>query len=150
SLHDTYFVVAHFHYVMAGGTLMAFIAGMFHWWPKMFGRMYNETLGRISALLVFVGFNMTFFTQFYLGTLGMPRRYAGYDGDSVKGIKMTAELMDQFTILHRISTVGAFILATGLFIAGGVLLYALFYGRRAPRNPWGGATLEWTCPSPPG
>jgi cytochrome c oxidase subunit 1 len=135
---------------MAGGTLMAFIAGLFHWWPKMFGRMYNETLGRISALLVFVGFNMTFFTQFLLGTLGMPRRYAGYDGDSVKGIPMTEELMARFTDLHRVSTTGAFILATGLFLAGGVLLYALFYGRRAPRNPWGGATLEWTCPSPPG
>jgi cytochrome c oxidase subunit I len=149
TLHDTYFVVAHFHYVMAGGTLMAFIGGLFHWWPKMFGRMYNEFWGRISALLVFVGFNMTFFTQFWLGSLGMPRRYSGYDGDSIKGIEMTPELLAQYTDLHRISTVGAFVLAVGLFIAAGVLVHALFYGRLAPRNPWGGATLEWTCVSPP-
>ncbi len=147
ALHDTYFVVAHFHYVMMGGALIAFIAGLFHWWPKMFGRMYNEFWGRISAVLVFVGFNLTFFPQFYLGSLGMPRRYASYEGR--EGFPISDELLGQFTFLHRVSTGGAMVLAVGLFIAAGVLLAALFYGRKAPRNPWGGATLEWTCTSPP-
>ncbi len=147
ALHDTYFVVAHFHYVMMGGALIAFIAGLFHWWPKMFGVMYNEFWGRISALLVFVGFNLTFFPQFYLGSLGMPRRYASYEGR--EGFPVSAELLEQFTRLHRVSTVGAMVLGVGLFIAAGVLLAALFYGRKAPRNPWGGATLEWTCATPP-
>lgn len=147
ALHDTYFVVAHFHYVMMGGSLIAFIGGLFHWWPKMFGKMYNETWGRISAVLVFVGFNLTFFPQFYLGSLGMPRRYASYEGR--ENFAVSEELLGQFTFLHRVSTTGALVLATGLFIAGGVLVAALIYGRKAPRNPWGGATLEWTCTSPP-
>src|SRR5690606_1018916 len=151
TLHDTYFVVAHFHYVMAGGTLIAFVGALFHWWPKMFGRMYNETLGRLSALLVFVGFNVTFFSQFWLGTLGMPRRYATYDGSRglPEGRELTAEIMAQYQDLHQVSTIGAFILASGLFLAAAALLGALIWGRRAPRNPWGGATLEWTCATPP-
>ncbi|MGI9455483.1 MAG: cytochrome c oxidase subunit I [Aeoliella sp.] len=147
ALHDTYFVVAHFHYVMMGGALMAFIAGLFHWWPKMFGKMYNEFWGRISAALVFVGFNFTFFPQFLLGSLGMPRRYASYEGRP--DYPISKELVEQFTGLHRVSTGGAFVLAAGLFIAAAVLLAALVWGRRAPLNPWGGATLEWTCTSPP-
>ncbi len=146
-LHDTYFVVAHFHYVMMGGALIAFLAGIFHWWPKMFGKMYNEFWGQVSAMLVFIGFNLTFFPQFYLGTLGMPRRYASYEGR--EGFPISEALVDQFTHLHRVSTGGAFVLATGLVIAAAVLLAALLWGRRAPRNPWGGATLEWTCTSPP-
>ena len=146
-LHDSYFVVAHFHYVMAGGTLVAFIGAMFHWWPKMFGRMYNETWGRVSALLVFLGFNLTFFPQFILGSLGMPRRYASYEGRD--GFAVSEELLHQFTHLHRVSTGGAMVLAAGLFLAAGVLLAALFWGRKAPKNPWGGATLEWACASPP-
>ena len=134
-LHDTYFVVAHFHYVMMGGTLIAFLGGIFHWWPKMFGKMYNEFMGQVSAAIVFVGFNLTFLPQFVLGTQGMPRRYAMYDAE--------------FTALHQLSTVGAFMLGFGLLIALGTLLASLRNGRRAPANPWGGSTLEWHCDSPP-
>jgi cytochrome c oxidase subunit 1 len=134
-LHDTYFVVAHFHYVMMGGTLVAFLGGLFHWWPKMTGRMFNEAAGRLSALVVFIGFNLTFFPQFILGSRGMPRRYATYD--------------PEFQYLHQVSSIGAFTLGIGLLIAGLVLLHALFRGKLAPANPWGGATLEWHCSSPP-
>lgn len=134
-LHDTYFVVAHFHYVMVGGTVIAFLGGLFHWWPKMFGRMYNDFVGRIGALFVFVGFNLTFFPQFVMGSRGMPRRYATYD--------------PEFQIFHQLSTVGAYVLATGLLIAGACLLYALFKGKPSVGNPWGAATLEWQCSSPP-
>lgn len=134
-LHDTYFVVAHFHYVMMGGTLIALLAGIFHWWPKMFGRMYNEALGRLSSVLVFLGFNLTFFPQFILGTQGMPRRYAAYK--------------PEFAFLHQMSTCGFFLLGVGLFLAAGVLIYSLFRGKKAPNNPWGAATLEWKCCSPP-
>lgn len=147
ALHDTYFVVAHFHYVMMGGSLIAFLAGLFHWWPKMFGKMYNETWGRVSALLVFVGFNATFFPQFYLGSLGMPRRYASYEGR--EGFAVSEELLVSFERIHKVSTVGALILAVGLFLAAAVLLGALKWGRKAPRNPWGGATLEWGTATPP-
>jgi len=134
-LHDTYFVVAHFHYVMMGGTLVAFLGGVFHWWPKMTGKMFNDTVGMISAAIVFVGFNLTFLPQFVLGTRGMPRRYATY--------------LEEFQDLHRLSTIGSLTLGLGLLVALLVLLHSLFYGRRAPTNPWGGATLEWMCSSPP-
>ncbi|MFO1063672.1 MAG: cbb3-type cytochrome c oxidase subunit I [Pirellulales bacterium] len=134
-LHDTYFIVAHFHYVMVGGTLIAFVGGVFHWWPKMTGKMYNEGLGIFSSVVVFIGFNLTFLPQFVLGSRGMPRRYARY--------------LDEFQFLHQMSTVGAFMLGIGLVMALGVLLASLFRGRKASRNPWGGATLEWHCDSPP-
>jgi cytochrome c oxidase subunit 1 len=134
-MHDTYFVVAHFHYVMMGGTLVAFLGGLFHWWPKMTGKMFNDKVGIISAAIVFVGFNLTFLPQFVLGTRGMPRRYATY--------------LEEFQDLHRLSTVGSLLLGFGLLVAGLVLLHSLFYGKRAPKNPWGGATLEWECTSPP-
>jgi len=134
-LHDTYFVVAHFHYVMMGGTLIAFLGGLFHWWPKMIGKMYNELGGQISAAIVFIGFNLTFLPQFVMGSRGMPRRYAQYD--------------PEFQLMHQLSTIGAFILGMGLFVAAGVLLHSLFKGRKAPANPWGGDTLEWHCESPP-
>lgn len=134
-LHDTYFVVAHFHYVMMGGTLVAFLGGVFHWWPKMTGKMFNELPGIISAIIVFVGFNLTFLPQFVLGTRGMPRRYASY--------------VEEFQQLHQLSTIGAITLGIGLLVAGLTLLHSLFYGRKAPTNPWGGATLEWVCSSPP-
>ncbi|MEL6498640.1 MAG: cbb3-type cytochrome c oxidase subunit I [Planctomycetota bacterium] len=134
-LHDSYFVVAHFHYVMFGGTVIAFLAGIHHWWPKMFGRMYNEFWAKIASLIVFVGFNMTFFTQFFLGTQGMPRRYASY--------------VDDFQLLHQISTVGSFILAAGFFVHLFVFIHSLVVGERAGQNPWGGLTLEWeTDPVP--
>lgn len=134
-LHDTYFVVAHFHFVMVGGTLTALLGGMFHWWPKMFGRMYNDLLGRIGCFLVFTGFNLTFFPQFVMGSRGMPRRYASYD--------------PEFQIFHQWSTVGAFVLGIGIVLSYAVLLYAAFYGRRVSGNPFCGASLEWQSSSPP-
>ncbi len=133
--HDTYFIVAHFHYVMMGSTLFAFIGGMYYWWPKMFGKMYSELWGRISAVVVFIGFNLTFFVQFVAGSQGMPRRYANY--------------ADAYTVYHQISTIGSYVLAVGLVMVGFNWLHALVRGRTAPANPWGGNTLEWHCPSPP-
>jgi len=137
-LHDTYFVVAHFHYVMVSGGLLAFLGGLHYWWPKMFGRLYNEKLAQLAALLIFVGFNVTFFPQFILGTQGMPRRYFDY--------------VPEFTTLHQLSTVGSWILGLGLLLVAGYLLHSLFKGRQAPANPWGAGTLEWThtgrLPSP--
>ncbi|HMO13051.1 MAG TPA: cbb3-type cytochrome c oxidase subunit I [Pirellulaceae bacterium] len=134
-LHDTYFVVAHFHYVMVGGTLTALFGGLFHWWPKMFGRMYNELCGKITCLLVFVGFNVTFFPQFVMGSRGMPRRYARYD--------------IEFEAFHQWSTIGAMILGVGVVIGFATLVYAAFRGPRCAGNPFGAATLEWQSSSPP-
>ena len=134
-LHDTYFIVAHFHYTMMGGVMIAFLGGLFYWWPKMFGRMYSEKWGRIAAALIFVGFNVTFFTQFIMGAKGMPRRYYNYP--------------PEYEPYHVASSLGSYLLAVGLFLAAGVLLHSLIRGRRAPRNPWGAATLEWQSESPP-
>jgi cytochrome c oxidase subunit I len=134
-LHDTYFIVAHFHYVMFGGTVIAFLGGLHYWWPKMFGRMYSERWGRIACVLIFIGFNVTFFTQFVMGSRGMPRRYYNY--------------LPEFTTYHQISTFGSFIMGIGFLIIATYLLHSLFKGRPAPANPWGGATLEWQTPSPP-
>jgi cytochrome c oxidase subunit 1 len=135
-LHDTYFVVAHFHYVMMGGNVIAALGGLHYWWPKMTGRMFNETAGRIAAALVFVGFNLTFFPQFILGSQGMPRRYYDY--------------LPEFQPLHQLSTYGSWVLAAGLFLILGYLLASLFSKKRAPANPWGALTLEWThTTSPP-
>ncbi len=133
--HDTYFVVAHFHYVMVGSTLFAFLAGMYHWWPKMFGKMYNEKWGRIGAVMTFVGFNATFFIQFIAGSQGMPRRYADYD--------------DQYFFYHAFSTLGSYVLTIGLFIILFNWIHSLRKGAKAPANPWGGNSLEWHTPSPP-
>ncbi len=134
-LHDTYFVVAHFHYVMMGGTVIAFLAGLHYWWPKMFGRMYSERWSRVAAGLVFVGFNATFLAQFVLGSRGMPRRYYNY--------------LPEFQPLHILSTVGSWTLALGLLIMAGYLLASLRRPPDAPPNPWGGLTLEWRTGSPP-
>lgn len=134
-LHDSYFVVAHFHYVMMGGTIIALMAGIHHWWPKMFGRMYNEKAGILGALTVFIGFNLTFFTQFLLGSQGMPRRYASY--------------VDEFQFLHQLSTVGSWILFVGFLIHLFNFLASLTIGKKADANPWGGLTLEWVAASPP-
>ena len=134
-LHDTYFVVAHFHYVMMGGTVMALLGGIHYWWPKMFGRLYNETAARIAAVMVFIGFNLTFFTQFLLGTRGMPRRYYNYP--------------EKFTTLHQLSTYGAFILGLAFLLMFLYLVHSLLRGRRAGRNPWGALTMEWETTSPP-
>jgi cytochrome c oxidase subunit I len=140
-LHDTYFVVAHFHYVMMGSALIAMIGGLHHWWPKMFGVMYSEFWGKIACALVFVGFNLTFFTQFMLGSQGMPRRYYSYD--QIEG------MAEAFKMYHHISTGGSYIMALGFVITGIYLLHSLFAGKKAPANPWGGASLEWQCTSPP-
>jgi cytochrome c oxidase subunit 1 len=134
-LHDTYFVVAHFHYVMMGGTLIAFIGGIHHWWPKFTGRMYNDKLGIVGCFLVFVGFNVTFFSQFVMGSRGMPRRYYQY--------------LPEFQIWHQLSTIGSLILAAGLFLTLFYLLHSLFRGERAPANPWGAKSMEWLTTSPP-
>ncbi len=134
-LHDTYFVVAHFHYIMVGGAIMAFLGGVHFYWPKMTGRMYPETLGKISAILVFVGFNLTFFPQFVLGYLGMPRRYHAYPED--------------FQILNVLSTAGAGVLGVGYALIVFYLVASLFKERNAPANPWGATGLEWQIQSPP-
>jgi len=134
-LHDTYFVVAHFHYVMMGGTVIAFLAGLHYWWPKMFGRLYDETWSRVAALLIFLGFNLTFFPQFVMGSQGMPRRYYNY--------------LDRFRPYHEMSTIGSYVLAVGFVIVAVVLVRSLVKGRPAPVNPWGAATLEWRTGSPP-
>jgi cytochrome c oxidase subunit I len=134
-LTDTYFVVAHFHYVMMGGTVIGFLGGLHYWWPKISGRMYNEKLGRIAAALVFIGFNATFFPQFIMGGQGMPRRYYNY--------------LPQFQPMHAFSTIGSWILASGLFLTLGYLLASLRKPYDAPPNPWGGKTMEWLTQSPP-
>jgi cytochrome c oxidase subunit I len=134
-LTDTYFVIAHFHYVMMGGTVIAFIGGLHYWWPKMTGRMYSETTGRLACILIFIGFNVTFLTQFVLGSKGMPRRYYDY--------------LPEFQTLHQVSTVGSWIIALGFFVCAGCLLASLKSGALAPDNPWGGLTLEWQTSSPP-
>jgi cytochrome c oxidase subunit I len=134
-VHDTYFVVAHFHYIMVGGTVMAYLGGVHFWWPKMTGRMYPEWWGRFSAVLVFVGFNLTFFPQFVLGYLGMPRRYHVYP--------------EEFQILNVMSSAGASILGVGYIIPLVYLIWSLKYGPIAADNPWGATGLEWRTGSPP-
>ncbi len=132
---DTYFVVAHFHYIMVGGTVMAYLGGMHYWWPKISGRLYPEGWAKFAALVVFVGFNLTFFPQFVLGYLGMPRRYHTYP--------------DEFQVLNVMSSAGASILALGYIIPLVYLLWSLRYSPAAGPNPWGAIGLEWQTPSPP-
>ncbi|HXG33605.1 MAG TPA: cytochrome c oxidase subunit I [Bryobacteraceae bacterium] len=134
-LHDTYFVVAHFHYIMVGGAIMGYLGGIHFWWPKISGRMYPEGWARFSALVLFVGFNLTFFPQFVLGYLGMPRRYHAYP--------------EEFQVLNVLSSAGASILAVGYLIPMIYLVWSMRYGKPAPANPWGATGLEWQTPSPP-
>ncbi len=134
-VHDSYFVVAHFHYIMVGGTIMAYMAGIHYWWPKITGRMYPEWWGRLSALLVFVGFNLTFFPQFLVGYVGMPRRYHAY--------------APEFQVLNVLSTAGATILAVGYLLPMIYFFWSLKFGRKAGANPWGAVGLEWATTSPP-
>jgi cytochrome c oxidase subunit 1 len=141
-LHDTYFVVAHFHYVMMGGTVVAFFGAMHHWWPKMFGRWYNQKIARITAVFVFIGFNLTFFSQFVLGTHGMPRRYAQY-------ADVSPDLLPTFTLWHQVSTVGSMILGFAIMVMTLNLVAGALRGKKAPANPWGGVSLEWETESPP-
>jgi len=134
-VHDTYFVVAHFHYIMVGGTIMAYLGGLHYWWPKMTGKIYPEGWARFAALVIFVGFNLTFFPQFVLGYLGMPRRYHVYP--------------EEFQVLNVMSSAGASILGVGYLIPMIYFIWSLRYGPRAPENPWGAKGLEWLVPSPP-
>jgi cytochrome c oxidase subunit 1 len=134
-VHDTYFIIAHFHYVMVGGTLMAYLGGIHYWWPKMTGRLYPGGLSKLSALLVFVGFNLTFFPQFILGYLGMPRRYWSYP--------------PEFQVWNVLSTAGATVLGVGYILPACYLIWSLFYGQKATANPWGVKGLEWQTTSPP-
>jgi cytochrome c oxidase subunit 1 len=134
-LHDTYFVVAHFHYIMVGGAIMAFQGGLHYWWPKMFGKMYPEGWAKLAALLIFVGFNFTFFPQFLVGYLGMPRRYYAY--------------AEEFQIFNVLSTAGASVLGIGYLLPAFYLTWSLVKGPAAGKNPWGAKGLEWEIPSPP-
>ncbi|HEV8048038.1 MAG TPA: cytochrome c oxidase subunit I [Terriglobales bacterium] len=134
-VHDTYFVIAHFHYIMVGGAVMGYLGGLHFWWPKISGRMYPEGWGRLAALLVFAGFNLTFFPQFILGYMGMPRRYWQYP--------------PEFQVLNVLSTAGSTILAVGYVLPMVYFLWSMRYGKIASDNPWGAAGLEWQTPSPP-
>ena len=134
-VHDTYFIVAHFHYIMVGGAVMAYLGGIHFWWPKMTGRLYPEGWARLAAVTVFLGFNLTFFPQFVLGYLGMPRRYHAYP--------------PEFQVLNVMSTAGASILAVGYLLPLIYLIWSLRYGAVAGMNPWKATGLEWQTPSPP-
>jgi cytochrome c oxidase subunit I len=134
-VHDTYFIVAHFHYIMVGGTIMGYLGGLHFWWPKITGRLYPEGWARFSALVIFVGFNLTFFPQFILGYLGMPRRYAAYP--------------DEFQVLNVMSSAGASILGVGYLIPLIYFFWSMRYGPYAGANPWDARGLEWTTASPP-
>jgi cytochrome c oxidase subunit 1 len=134
-VHDTYFVVAHFHYVMVGGVIMAYLGGLHFWWPKMTGRLYPEWWARVSAAIIFVGFNLTFFPQFLLGYLGMPRRYHAYP--------------DEFQVLNVMSSAGASVLGVGYLIPIVYLVWSMRYGPAAAADPWRARGLEWRTPSPP-
>jgi cytochrome c oxidase subunit 1 len=134
-LTDTYFVVAHFHYIMVGGAVTAYLGGVHFWWPKITGKLYPEFWGKVAAATIFLGFNLTFFPQYILGYLGMPRRYASYPAD--------------FQVLNVMSTAGASIMAVGYALPLVYLLWSLKYGKDAGENPWPAMGMEWTTPSPP-
>jgi cytochrome c oxidase subunit I len=134
-VHDTYFIIAHFHYIMVGGMVMAYLGAIHFWWPKISGKMYPEWWGRFSAFTIFMGFNLTFFPQFILGYLGMPRRYYAY--------------ASEFQVFNVMSTAGASILAVGYVLPLFYLLWSLKFGRDAGPNPWPATGLEWTTSSPP-
>lgn len=134
-LHDTYFVVAHFHYVMVGATTMAYLCALHFWWPKMTGKMYHEGLGIASAVIIFLGFNLTFFPQFMMGYIGMPRRYHVYP--------------EEFQIYHAASTLGSTVLGVGYLLPLFYLIFSLWRGQSAGDNPWGATGLEWTATTSP-
>jgi cytochrome c oxidase subunit 1 len=135
-VHDTYFVIAHFHYIMVGGAIMGYLGGLHFWWPKITGRMYPEWWARVAAATVFIGFNLTFFPQFILGYLGMPRRYHAYP--------------EEFQVLNVMSSAGASILGFGYLLPAIYLIWSMRYGPKAARNPWGAKGLEWeVADSPP-
>jgi cytochrome c oxidase subunit I len=132
---DTYFVIAHFHYIMVGGSVMGYLGGLHYWWPKISGRLYPEGWAKLGALIVFLGFNLTFFPQFILGYLGMPRRYYAYP--------------EEFQVLNVLSSAGASILGVGYVLPMVYLIWSMRYGRAAGPNPWPATGLEWQTPSPP-
>jgi cytochrome c oxidase subunit 1 len=134
-LHDTYFVIAHFHYVMVGGAIFGYLGGLHFWWPKITGRMYPESWAKLAAAITFVGFNLTFFPQFIVGYLGNPRRYHFYP--------------DEFQMWHILSTAGASVLAVGYIMPLVYMLWSLRFGAIAGKNPWGAVGLEWLADSPP-
>ena len=134
-VHDTYFIVAHFHYVMVGGTIFGYLGGLHFWWPKITGRLYPVFWSKLSAIIIFVGFNFTFFPQFILGYLGMPRRYHAYP--------------EEFQILNVFSSAGATVLGIGYVIPIVYFIWSMRYGKRASENPWGAYGLEWEAGSPP-
>jgi cytochrome c oxidase subunit 1 len=134
-VHDTYFVIAHFHFIMVGGMVMAYMGGLHYWWPKISGRLYPEGWGRLSALIIFIGFLLTFLPQFALGYLGMPRRYYAYP--------------PEFQILNVLSSAGASILAVGYALPLVYFIWSLRYGPVAGPNPWHATGLEWQTSSPP-
>ncbi len=134
-LTQTYFIVAHFHYIMVGGMVSAFFAGLHYWWPKITGRMYSDAWGRVAAAIIFFGFNLTFFPQFVLGYYGMPRRYASYP--------------PEYQVWNVLSSAGAVILAIGYLTPLFYLSYSLLRGDRATENPWEATGLEWQTSSPP-
>jgi len=140
-LHNTHFVVAHFHYVIVGGAVMAMLAGLHYWWPKMFGRMYNQTWAKLSALLIFVAFNMTFFPLFIMGGRGLVRRYYDYS--------VFLETNPEFTFYNQLASVGGYLLVAGFASMAMCLISSLWSGRPAPANPWGSPGLEWQSSSPP-
>jgi len=134
-VHDTYFIVAHFHYIMVGGAIMGYLGGIHYWWPKISGKLYPEAWARFSAFVIFIGFNLTFFPQFILGYLGMPRRYHAYP--------------EEWQVLNVMSSAGASILGVGYVLPMIYFVWSMRYGRAAPANPWGSTGLEWDTPSPP-
>jgi cytochrome c oxidase subunit I len=134
-VHDTYFIVGHFHYVMFGGTGFGFFAALLYWFPKMFGKMYNRKVATLAWFPIFIGFNVFYFTMLVLGWEGMPRRY--YDH------------LPQYHTLHVVATVGSWVLVAGVLVLLGNFIVALLKGEKAPANPWDGISLEWTIPSPP-
>jgi cytochrome c oxidase subunit I len=134
-VHDTYFVVAHFHYIMVGGAIMGYMGGLHFWWPKITGKLYPKFWSKVGALTIFLGFNVTFFPQFILGYLGMPRRYHAYP--------------NEFQVLNVMSSAGATVLGLGYLIPAVYLIWSMRYGKDASANPWGAIGLEWETNSPP-
>jgi cytochrome c oxidase subunit 1 len=134
-VHDTYFIIAHFHYIMVGGAIMGYLGGLHFWWPKITGRMYPVFWSKLSALVIFIGFNVTFFPQFILGYLGMPRRYHSYP--------------PEFQVLNVMSSAGATVLGLGYLMPLVYFIWSMRYGPKAPSNPWNATGLEWQTTSPP-